>query len=134
MRKIAVFSIFSLIIMMSCTINRKKILGSYSFKGEYVIDTLIIKNHIFIHKIYDKNLQLKYKEEGEWTLENNRITLLKFYNNEDNELEEPLSNEDAKKFLMITSFPVYEQKNDIIMEVNADENIFYKKIPARVGR
>lgn len=127
MKKIVFFILLS-IVLMSCTIGEKKLLGSYSFQGKNVIDTLIIKKDIYVHKIYSKDSHLMYQGEGQWTLDGDRITLLQFYNNEDNELESPLLNEDAKKFLMITSFPIYKQDNEIIMEVNADENILYKKI------
>ena len=72
-----------------------------------------------------------YQGEDQWTMEGDRITLLRFYNNEDNELEEPLSNKDAEKFLMITSFPVYKQDSETIIEVNSDENILYKKTSTR---
>ncbi|MCT2408269.1 hypothetical protein NZD88_12020 [Chryseobacterium antibioticum] len=102
-------------------------LGNYSFTRENIIDTLIIKDDMYIHKIYNKNSQLMYQGENKWTLDKDRINLDKFYNNEDNELQEPLSNEDAKKFLMLTSFPIYEQNGHLILEVNADEGILYKK-------
>ncbi|WP_294286515.1 hypothetical protein [uncultured Chryseobacterium sp.] len=127
MKKIVVFCVFSSIIMISCNINKKSLLGNYYFKGENVIDTLIIKKDIYVHRIYDKNSRLMYQGENQWTLENDRITLLKFYNNEDNKLEEFLSNKDAQKFLMISSFPIYENGNEVTIEVNADENILYKK-------
>jgi len=107
--------------------NKRNLFGIYSFKGENVIDTLIIKKNIYIHKIYDKNLRLMYQGKDQWSFDGGRVTLLRFYNNEDNELVEPLSSEDAKNFLMITSFPIYKQNKEIIMEVNADENILYKK-------
>jgi hypothetical protein len=127
MKKIIVFSIFSSIIIVSCGISKKNLLGNYCFKGENVIDTLIIKNDTYIHKIYDKNSRLMYQGENQWILENDRITLLKFYNNEDNKLEEFLPNKDAEKFLMISSFPVYKDNHELIIEVNADENILYRK-------
>ncbi len=127
MKKIVVFCVFSSIIMISCNINKKSLLGNYYFKGENVIDTLIIKKDIYVHRIYDKNSRLMYQGENQWTLENDRITLLKFYNNEDNKSEEFLSNKDAQKFLMISSFPIYENGNEVTIEVNADENILYKK-------
>lgn len=126
MKKIVLFSVFSSIIMLSCTMNKRNLFGIYSFKGENVIDTLIIKKNIYIHKIYDKNLRLMYQGKDQWSFDGGRVTLLRFYNNEDNELVEPLSSEDAKNFLMITSFPIYKQNKEIIMEVNADENILYK--------
>ena len=68
-----------------------------------------------------------YQEENKWTYNKDRINLSGFYNNEDNELQEPLSDKDAKKFLMSVSFPVYKNNNDITIEVNADENIQYLK-------
>jgi len=68
---------------MSCA-AKKSLLGSYSFKGENIIDTLILKNDIYIHKIYNKDLKLMYQGEDQWTMEGDRITLLRFYNNEDN--------------------------------------------------
>ncbi|WP_345767400.1 MULTISPECIES: hypothetical protein [Chryseobacterium] len=127
MKKIIIFYIFSSFIMVSCSISKKSLLGNYYFKGENVIDTLIVKNDIYIHKIYDKNSRLMYQGENQWSLENDRITLLKFYNNEDNKLEEFLPDKDAEKFLMISSFPVYKNDHELIIEVNADENILYRK-------
>jgi len=68
-----------------------------------------------------------YQGQDKWELDKNRINLQNFYNNEDNELTEPLSNEDAKKFLMLTSYPIDKQNKHIIIEVNTDENIRYEK-------
>lgn len=56
-----------------------------------------------------------YTGSNKWSMEKDRVTLIGFYNNENNELTEPLTNEDAKKFLMITSFPVYKQNKEIVI-------------------
>ncbi|MGK6344271.1 hypothetical protein ACMGDK_18825 [Chryseobacterium sp. DT-3] len=128
MKKLILSIISGSVITISCSINKKDLLGKYSFTGKNVIDTLIIKEDIYVHKIYNKNSQLMYQGKDKWTLERNRINLKGFYNNEDNELLEPLSNEEAKKFLMLTSFPVYEQNNHIIVEINADEDLEYIKV------
>lgn len=114
-------------ITISCDINKKQLIGNYYFTGDNIIDTLIIKDDLYIHKIYNKNLKLMYQEENKWTYNKDRINLSGFYNNEDNELQEPLSDKDAKKFLMSVSFPVYKNNNDIVIKVNADENIQYLK-------
>lgn len=127
MKNLIISILFGSVITASCSINNKELIGNYSFKGENVIDTLIIKDDIYVHKIYNKSLKLMYQGENKWTFDKDRINLLNFYNNEDNEFQEPLSNKDAKKFLMLVSFPVYKNNNEIIIEVNADENIKYLK-------
>lgn len=127
MKKLIVSVILGLITTTSCSINKKDLLGTYSFTGKNIIDSLIIKDDIYIHKIYNKNSELMYEARDNWTFAKDRINLDGFYNNEDNEFEEPLSNTDAKKFLMLASYPIYKQKSQIIIEVNADENIIYKK-------
>lgn len=113
---------------ISCSINSKDILGKYSFTNKNITDSLIIKDNIYIHKIFNKDSQLMYQGRDKWVLSNDRIDLSGFYNNENNELEEPLSNEDAKKFLMLVSFPVYKKNSNIIIDVNSDENIQYTKV------
>lgn len=125
MKKILIIS--ASFIVMSCSVNENDLLGKYSFTGDNVIDTLIIKQDTYIHKIYDKHSKLLYQGQDKWELDKNRINLQNFYNNEDNELTEALSNEDSKKFLMLTSYPIDKQNNHIIIEVNADENIRYEK-------
>lgn len=127
MKNLIISILFGSVITASCSINNKELTGNYSFTGENVIDTLIIKDDIYVHKIYNKSLKLMYQGENKWTFDKDRINLLNFYNNEDNEFQEPLSNKDAKKFLMLVSFPVYKNNNEIIIEVNADENIKYLK-------
>lgn len=112
----------------SCTLNKKELVGKYSLNGKQINDSLILTNDKYIHKIFDKNYKLMYIGSNKWTLDNDRITLFGFYSNENNLIDEPLSDEDVKKFLMITSFPVYKQNNEMILEVNADENIFYRKL------
>lgn len=127
MKNLIVPILFGSIITAGCSINKKQLLGKYYFTGDNITDTLIIKDDIYIHKIYNKNLKLMYQGENKWAFDKNRINLSGFYNNEDNELQEPLSNEDAEKFLMLVSFPLYKNNNDIIIEVNSDENIQYLK-------
>lgn len=127
MKNLIISILFGSVITASCSINNKELTGNYSFTGENIIDTLIIKDDIYVHKIYNKSLKLMYQGENKWTFDKDRINLLNFYNNEDNELQEPLLNKDAKKFQMLVSFPVYENNNKIIIEVNADENIKYLK-------
>ncbi|MDQ1804131.1 hypothetical protein RAH57_09035 [Chryseobacterium sp. CKR4-1] len=122
-----VFSfLVSSVVAVSCTVGKKDVIGKYSYKGDQVVDSLILKDDVYIHKIFDKNSQLMYEGRDKWVLEKDRITLFGFYNNENSSLEEPLSNEDAKKFVMIVSFPVFKQDKDVIIEVNSDENILYK--------
>jgi len=123
-----IFSFLSIFMISSCTLNKKELVGKYSFIGEQINDSLILTNDKYIHKIFDKNYKLMYIGSNKWTLDNDRITLFDFYSNENNLIDEPLSDEDVKKFLMITSFPVYKKNNEMILEVNADENIFYRKI------
>lgn len=128
MKKLIISIISGSVITISCSVNKKDLLGRYSFTGKNVIDTLIIKDDMYIHNIYNKNSQLMYQEKDKWTLEKDQINFKNFYNNEDNELLETLSIEEAKKFLMLTSFPIYKQNNHIILEVNADEDLEYIKV------
>jgi len=123
-----IFPFLSVLITISCTINKKELVGKYSFKEDKIIDSLILKDDIYIHKIFNEKSKLLYLGSDKWTLDKDRITLFGFYNNENNFMEEPLSNEDAKKFLMISSFPIYKQNKEIIIEVNSDENILYRKV------
>ncbi|WP_394675326.1 hypothetical protein [uncultured Chryseobacterium sp.] len=123
-----IFSFLSIFMISSCTLNKKELVGKYSLNGKQINDSLILTNDKYIHKIFDKNYKLMYIGSNKWTLDNDRITLFGFYSNENNLIDEPLSDEDVKKFLMITSFPVYKQNNEMILEVNADENIFYRKL------
>lgn len=123
-----IFPFLSVLMTIGCTIHKKELIGKYSFTGDQISDSLILNDDMYIHKIYDKDSKLMYTGSDKWILDKDRITLFNFYNNENNLLEEPLSNEDAKKFLMITSFPVYKQNNGMIIEVNADENILYRKV------
>ncbi|WP_300688380.1 hypothetical protein [Chryseobacterium sp.] len=127
MKKLIVSVVLGLTTTISCSINKKDLLGTYSFTGKNIIDSLIIKEDIYIHKIYNKNSELMYQAKDNWSFAKDRINLEEFYNNEDNELQEPLSNTDAKKFLMLASYPIYRQNDQIIIEVHADENIVYKK-------
>ena len=122
-----IFPFLSILMIVSCTISKKELIGKYSFTGNQIKDSLILHDNIYVHKIFDKDHKLMYTESNKWILDKDRITLFGFYNNENNPLEEHLSNEDAKKFLMITSFPIYKQNKDIIIEVNSDENILYRK-------
>lgn len=128
MKKLIISIIFGSVITSSCSINNKDLLGEFSFTKENVIDSLIIKENTYIHKIYNKNSKLMYKGENKWSLEKDRINLTGFYNNENNEMQEFLSTEDAQKFLMLVSFPVFKSNEDIIIEVNADEDITYRKV------
>lgn len=123
-----IFSFLSIFMISSCTLNKKELVGKYSLNGKQINDSLILTNDKYIHKIFDKNYKLMYIGSNKWTLDSDRITLFGFYSNENNLIDEPLSDEDVKKFLMITSFPVYKQNNEMILEVNADENIFYRKL------
>lgn len=113
---------------MGCSMKTKDILGKYSFTNENITDSLIIKDNIYIHKIFNKDSQLMYQGKDKWILSNDRIDLSGFYNNENNQLEEPLSDEEAKKILMLVSFPVYKKGNNIIIDVNSDENIQYTNV------
>lgn len=126
MNKIIIFCFVCLIFPVSCSVNKEKILGRYSFQSNKLTDSLILKNDEYIHKIFNKS-SLVYEESGIWNLDGDRITLLKFYNNENNPIEKPLSNKDTEKLLMHVSFPVYTQFEEISIEVNADEGIEYKK-------
>ncbi len=48
-----------------------------------------------------------YKGQSNWELEKDRITFFDFYNDEDYNLSEFLTEEHAKKFLIKISCPIY---------------------------
>ncbi len=127
MKKIIFFLLCSLLI--SCGINKRDLIGKYSFQGKKMRDSLTINEDTYTHQIYSKSGKLMYKGVSNWHLDNkDRITLFGFYNNEDNLLEDPLLEEDAKEFLMIASFPIYKKGKSIIIEVNSDEGFLYQKL------
>lgn len=124
-QKIFSFLVCSLIIV-SCTADKEDLIGRYSYHNNQLTDSLILKDNLYIHKIFNKDT-LMYEGKGNWSLDENRITLIKFYDNENNLMEEPLSNEAAEKFLMLVSCPVYKNGKEITIDINADEGIEYKK-------
>ncbi|MGV4413588.1 hypothetical protein [Chryseobacterium sp. T1] len=117
--------------LVGCGLKKNELIGKYSFQGTNTIDYLVLEKDIYIHKIYNKDLKLVYESQNKWELENQRITLYGFYSNEDDIFEEFLSNEAAKKFLVIASFPVYKENKNLVIEANSDEGIIYKKIKLR---
>jgi len=133
MKKISFLTI--LFFLFSCSIKKTEILGKYEYKGSETIDSLIIEENLYIHKIFNKQGKLMYQGKSSWELGGkNRIIFLNFYDNENYDLKEFLTEEQAEKFLTRLSCPIYKQNQQVIIEMNADENIFYKKISARVGR
>lgn len=115
------------VLFIGCNMQKKDIIGKYSFHGANTIDSLIFEKDIYTHKIYSKNLKLMYKSQDKWSFDKDRITLYGFYNNEDVLIEKYLSNKTAEKFLIIGSFPIYKENKDLIVEVNSDEGIIYIK-------
>lgn len=115
--------------MLSCSISKNTIIGKYEFKGQYTIDVIILeKDNTYIHKIFNKKNETMYVGESRWDLENDRIEFLNFYPNEDYELTEFLTEQDANKFFMTISCPVYKENQKVVIEMNADENVkYYKK-------
>ncbi|MCL8535481.1 hypothetical protein M9991_01210 [Chryseobacterium gallinarum] len=122
-----IFFITTIIFLFSCSTQKDDILGRYVFEGTQTIDSLIIEKNIYVHKIFNKQGTLKYQGQSTWELEKNRIIFLNFYNNEDSNLEEFLTEEDVKRFLIRLSCPIYTKENKTIIEVNADENVIYYK-------
>ncbi|KFF19170.1 hypothetical protein [Chryseobacterium sp. JM1] len=118
--------LFCSLITVSCMADKEDLIGRYSYHSNQLTDSLILKDDLYIHKIFNKD-SLMYEGSGNWNLHANRITLMGFYNNENDPMEEPLSNEAAEKFLMRASCPVYKQGKEITIEINADEGIEYKK-------
>jgi len=68
-----------------------------------------------------------YQGTSEWEYGDNRIIFLNFYNNEDYNLTEFLTEEEAKNFLTRLSCPVTKSNKKVMIEVNTDENIIYYK-------
>lgn len=111
---------------MSCSPDKEDLIGRYSFQVNQITDSLILEDDLYIHKIFNGNA-LMYEGSGNWRLDKNRVTFDKFYDNENNPIEEPLSPEAAEKFLMRVSCPIYKKGKKITIEINADEGIEYKK-------
>ncbi|MET3038552.1 hypothetical protein ABXT08_20895 [Chryseobacterium sp. NRRL B-14859] len=126
MRKIPFLA--PLLFLISCFNQENKVFGKYEYEGKQTIDSIILEKNVYTHKIFDKQGRLMYQGNSTWKLEDNRIIFFNFYNNEDYKLTEFLTEEQAKKFLMSLSCPIYNDGKTIIVEANADENIkYYKK-------
>lgn len=125
MRKIAF--LITLLLLFSCSIQKKEVLGKYEYRGDKMIDSITIENNLYVHKIFNNNGKLMYHGSSTWELMNDRIVFLDFYDNEDYELKDFFSEEQAKKFLTRLSCPIYKSNQEIIIETNADENIRYVK-------
>lgn len=113
--------------LFSCSVQENDILGKYEYKGSQTIDSLIIEKNVYIHKIFNKQGVLKYHGKSTWELEKNRVVFSNFYNNEDYNLTDFLKEDNAKKFLIKLSCPIYREGQNVILEVNADQNIYYSK-------
>jgi len=116
-----------LFLIFSCSINKSAIIGKYEYRGLQTIDSIIIKENVYIHKIFNKDGKLMYQGTSEWEYGDNRIIFLNFYNNEDYNLTEFLTQEEAKDFLIRLSCPVTKSNKKVMIEVNTDENIIYYK-------
>lgn len=125
MKKISFLAI--LFFLTSCSIQENEIIGKYEYKGTVTIDSLIIEKNTYTHKIFNKKGKLMYQGKSTWELGKNRIVLLNFYDNDDYDLKEFLSEEQAKVFLTRISCPIYKDNQQVIIETNAEENIFYLK-------
>lgn len=115
------------LIFFSCSINKKDVLGKYEYKGDKIVDSIIIQKDFYKHKIFDKQGKLLYEGQSTWEINKDRIVFSDFYDNEDYDLRDFLSEEQAKLFLMRVSCPIYKHDQQIIIEMNADENIFFIK-------
>ncbi|MDO5617083.1 MAG: hypothetical protein Q4G16_12875 [Cruoricaptor ignavus] len=114
--------------ILSCSIAKNNIIGEYGYEGENTIDSIIIeKNNVYTHKIFNKEKKIMYIGKSKWKLEKGRITLLDFYTNEDYNLTEFLTDEQASKFLMTVSYPLHKKGKHYVIEANADESIYYTK-------
>jgi len=116
-----------LFVFCSCSINKKDVLGKYEYKGEKIVDSIIVDNDFYKHKIFDNQGKLLYEGQSTWELNEDRIVFSNFYDNEGNDLKDFLSAEQAKLFLMRVSCPIYKRDKQMIIEMNADENIFFIK-------
>lgn len=125
MKKI-IFLTLSLL-FYSCSSNIDNVLGKYEYKGKQTLDSIIIEKNVYTHKIYNKQGKLMYQGNSTWELDDNRIIFLNFYNNEDYNLTDFLTEEQAQKFLVRFSCPVYNNKKQTVIEANSDENIRYYK-------
>ncbi|EJL73322.1 hypothetical protein [Chryseobacterium populi] len=124
MKKIVLLIV--LLFLFSCSTQKNDILGKYEYKGNETIDSLVIEKNVYTHKIFNKQGKLMYQGQSTWELGKDRITFFNFYNNEDYNLTEFLTEEQAKKFLIKMSCPIYVNQQ-VIIETNADENIRYIK-------
>ncbi|SHG40899.1 hypothetical protein [Chryseobacterium vrystaatense] len=122
-----IICVLTLFLFLSCSISKDEVLGKYEYRGEKMIDSIIIENDLYTHKIFNKQGKLMYQGSSEWKLLNSRITFSNFYINEDAELENFFTEEQAEEFLMLVSCPVYKDNRQIVIETNADENIRYVK-------
>lgn len=114
--------------IISCSLDKKEITGDYKLTGHNLIDSLIIlDNGAYIHKLYSNNKILLYQSSGIWNYKNDRIELFSFFDNQDNELNEILSEKDAEKFNIRCSCPVYKKNNATVIDINADEGLYYIK-------
>ncbi|MFN1217847.1 hypothetical protein ACKW6Q_12840 [Chryseobacterium kwangjuense] len=119
--------VITLFILFSCSDQKNKILGKYEYIGNQTIDSIIIEDSIYTHMIFNKDGKLMYKGNSQWQFEGNRIIFLNFYNNEDYNLTEFLTEEQANKFLIRLSCPININNKGAIIEVNSHENIVYQK-------
>ncbi|EFK36882.1 Uncharacterised protein [Chryseobacterium gleum] len=111
----------------SCSSNTDEILGKYEYKGKQTLDSIIIEKNVYIHKIYNKQGKLMYQGNSTWELNDNRIIFYNFYNNEDYNLTDFLTEEQAKKFLIRFSCPIYNENKQTVIQANSDQNILYYK-------
>lgn len=126
-KSILLFLLLLLLAFHSCSNNTDEILGKYEYRGNQTIDSIIIEKNVYTHKIYNKQKRLMYQGNSTWELNDNRIIFIDFYNNEDYNLTSFLIEDQARKFLIRLSCPIYQNNKKTIIEVNSDENIFYYK-------
>jgi len=124
-----IFFIIMLLSILSCSISKNTVVGRYGFKGQNTTDLIIVKkDNTYVHKIFNKKKEIMYIGESRYELDSDRIEFFDFYPNEDYELTEFFTSEQASKFFMTISCPVYKENQQVIIEMNADENIkYYKK-------
>lgn len=122
------FLIVLLNILSCCSSAKNNVIGEYGYEGKNTIDSIIIEeNNVYTHKIFNKEKKIMYLGKSKWELEKDRITFFDFYTNEDYSLTEFLTEQQASKFLMTVSYPLYKNDQQVIIEINADENIRYYK-------
>jgi len=120
-------------VLYSCSVSKEEITGVYTFKNEFIIDSLIIhKNETYERKIFssgDRKSKL-FTNKDIWMYENGNLTLKNFLNKTDNGLSIS-SNKDIDKIdypTINTLFnPLKDLRGNIYFDID-EYNYFEKQL------